>query len=231
MLSKARDQHGKKPELWLTLAALWEGADNPKEAERILLEAPDTVEMPLARIRLSSRTGEAANVETLKSLESGKEKFDADDQARLLYGLGTAYFQAGQPAEAQARLVADHDLCRAHGVNVRRSLPVADLAIQQNDAGRPCSASSTISRRSKPVRREARERFIASASPLARSGRRARAKRTWPSRQKTALGGRSGTSFLGCRGLGPRRGRRNPGQPRSGDRQLSQGDRAGHARQ
>jgi len=132
LISEAQGRHGKTAELWLMLATLWQNAGNAAEAELALAAAPDDVEVRMARARLWSQ-GETANFDKLKSLESGLEKFNTDDQARLLYSLGTAHFQTGKADDAQ-RLWWRITTLPRHGDNVRVRFLLLDLALQQNDA-------------------------------------------------------------------------------------------------
>lgn len=132
LLTNAMPTHGKKSQLSLALASLHERADDLKEAERVLSEAPDTMEVRLARARVWAAKKDPSQVDKLKSLEVGAEKFESDDRARLMHGLAMAHFQLDQAKEAE-RLWWHITTLPRHGDNIRVRFLLLDLAIQQND--------------------------------------------------------------------------------------------------
>lgn len=132
LLTKARARHEDKAPLWLALASLHERMEEPEQALLVLATAPDAVNVRLARARLLAKKAEPGTVDQVRPLEAGLDKFDTDDRARLWYGLGTTYYQLGQPKEAE-RLWRQITTLPRHGANVRVRLLLLDLAIQQND--------------------------------------------------------------------------------------------------
>ncbi len=129
LLHAAQVERPGDPELWFALATLtdrrrdtdrfaahagigggigWVGLTDPKRsgarAHAILDEAKarfgDSVELRLARLRITKYESEPQALGAINALAAGAERFPEDDRVRLLRALASAYWLIGRPAEA-----------------------------------------------------------------------------------------------------------------------------------
>ncbi|HYT87192.1 MAG TPA: tetratricopeptide repeat protein [Gemmataceae bacterium] len=133
VLEKARETHVDKVEWWTTRAVL---------AQRQKLETPlaildeaekklgDRVELRLARAGYWAQQGGKEAVPALDQLARGADKFNPQDQERLLRGLAAAYARSGASALAEALW---RELAQRHPDDLGLQTILFDLALQAGD--------------------------------------------------------------------------------------------------
>ena len=136
ILVQARDRRPNQVEFWTALAALADRQGKADEVVRILKEAEkqagDKVDLRLAWARWATDHPEEKSGPSLLQLSDGLEKFQAEDQVRLLRGLASAHYRRGDMTQARrlwTRLV--HQPACSHDLELR--LVLFELALQAND--------------------------------------------------------------------------------------------------
>jgi tetratricopeptide (TPR) repeat protein len=103
LIAKARDAKPKQVEFWAALADLADRRNQPEQAAKLLDDAErqcgDSVDLRLARAR--SLAGRRAAAPELLRLAQGRERFNAEDQGRLLAGVAEAAMTVGHQKEAR----------------------------------------------------------------------------------------------------------------------------------
>ena len=135
LLENARDKQPKKVELRVALAdlALHEGQLDAarKVLDKADKELGDDVDLRLARARcLLKQRREKLDVPALSKLTEGLEKFNPDEQARLLGGLAESYLQSGEPEKARALW---NQLTKLRPEELRTRLLLFDSAMRNDD--------------------------------------------------------------------------------------------------
>jgi cellulose synthase operon protein C len=134
LLTERRDARPAEPEFWCALAALTDRDGDNKAAHAILDEAVnkigDTVELRVARLRITSYTSVEQALGVLNGLADGLDRFPPGERVRLLRALASAYWSIDRPTEA-GRLWAQVATLRPTELHVR--LLQFDVALKLND--------------------------------------------------------------------------------------------------
>ena len=134
LLTKARDQHPDRVELWIALGELADRDASPRLALSLFNDAErrlgDHVEVRLARAGHWARSGGTKAVEALVELERDLAGYSAIDQERLLRGLTVAHLRIGDHTIAK-RLLRQLVKLRPSDLSLRFSQ--FELALQAGD--------------------------------------------------------------------------------------------------